>query len=82
VSRRSQAVSQATSSSLAPARNADRHRMRIENGERYTIWSVYQDAIDAGWGATCRLCLILLARWGAPVAGGMKLVSILLGHPH
>jgi hypothetical protein len=82
MSRRSQAVSQAAPSALTPVREVGRRLARIESGERCTAWSVYRDAIDDGWGATCRLALILLVRWSAPVAGGVKLVSILLGHPH
>ena len=50
--------------------------------EPCSAWSVYRHAIDDGWGATCRLCLILAVRWGVPVVGGMKLASLLLGHLH
>jgi hypothetical protein len=48
----------------------------------WSAWSVYRQAIEDGWGSTCRLCLILLVRWGIPVTGGVKLVSLLMGHIH
>jgi hypothetical protein len=50
--------------------------------ERWSAWGMYRQAINDGWGATCRLCLILLFRWGVPVSGGVKLASMLLGHIH
>ena len=52
------------------------------SGEPCSAWSVYRHAIEDGWGATFRLCLILAVRWGVPVAGGVKLVSLLLGLMH
>ena len=36
--------------------------------ERWSAWGMYRQAINDGWGATCRLCLILLFRWGVPVS--------------
>jgi hypothetical protein len=45
-------------------------------------WSTYSAAIDSGWGATCRLCVILMARWGLPVSGVVQLTSLILRHLH
>lgn len=47
-----------------------------------SAWSVYRQAIDSGWGSTCRLCLILAVRWGVPVSGGAYVARLLLMHVH
>jgi hypothetical protein len=48
---------------------------------RWSSWEVYRQAMNDGWGSTCRLCLILVVRWGMPVSGGVKLAGMLLPHP-
>jgi hypothetical protein len=47
-----------------------------------SAWSVYRQAIDDGWGSTCRLCLILAVRWGVPVSGGLEAAKLVLAHVH
>jgi hypothetical protein len=47
---------------------------------RSDAWFTYWSAVDKGWGATCRLCLILVVRWGLPVSAAMKLAGLVLGH--
>lgn len=49
---------------------------------RWSSWDVYRQAMDDGWGSTCRLCLILVVRWGVPMSGGVKLAGMLLSHIH
>ncbi len=44
------------------------------------VWLTYWSAVEKGWGATCRLCLILTVRWGLPISVAVKLTSMLLGH--
>ncbi len=84
MSRRSQAGSQAAVSALASGQEI-RHPPVHEAVEPSRKWSVYRQAIEGGWGPTARLCLILLIRCGVPatlITGGVKLASILCGHPH
>ena len=49
---------------------------------RWSSWEVYRQAMNDGWGSTCRLCLILVVRWGIPVSAGVKLTGLLLSHVH
>ena len=83
MSGRSKAGPRATPLALHSVQGPRSRRDPGETGERCTAWSVYRDAIDDGWGATCRLCLILIFRWGFPVtafAVALKFILILLGH--
>jgi hypothetical protein len=82
MSRRSQADRRAPPLALNLLDGPDRRLARRETGERCTAWSVYRQAMESGWGATCRLCLILAMRWGVPLTAGVKVVSLLLGHFH
>ena len=62
---------------LAPMKDPDRY-----GDQRCSAWIVYHHAIEGGWGSTCRLCLVLAVRWGVPVTGGLKVVTLLLNHVH
>lgn len=79
MSARAQAGEQVSPQVPTLAQGADRHM--VARGERpCTAWSVYRQAVEDGWGSTCRLCLILAVRWGIPVTAVVKLIGLLRGH--
>jgi hypothetical protein len=64
---------------------AERRLARTAGEQPCSKWSVYRHAIEDGWGATLRLCLILavsLGGFGVLAATAVKIVSILWGHTH
>jgi hypothetical protein len=69
----------AASQALVPVKDSGG---RAQSDQHCSAWSVYRQAIDDGWGSTCRLCLILAVRWGVPVSGGLYVARLLLEHIH
>jgi hypothetical protein len=69
-------VSEVPMPKLAPCGRPDEDRPHITS----PAWITYREAMNSGWGATSRLCLILTVRWGLPVSGVVKLTSVVLAH--
>jgi hypothetical protein len=51
---------------------------RLRSG--FTSWDTYREAMNGGWGATLRLCMILIARWGLPVSATFQFAYTFFAH--
>lgn len=49
---------------------------------RSAAWLTFREAMTEGWGATERLCLLMLVRYGLPGYGVMHLCGPLLARIH
>jgi hypothetical protein len=63
---------------VAPLAQADQERPAL----RAAAWATFRFAIEQGWGATTRLCLLMIVSFGVPSYGLARLGGELLARIH
>jgi hypothetical protein len=63
---------------VAPLAQADQERPAV----RAAAWATFRFAIEQGWGATIRLCLLMIVGFGVPGYGLTRLAGELLARVH